>query len=82
MGNPATNAVARYDAGHTGPLERNRKEILMLRARLFGFVALFLVVALAGCHCPSCSRSASASPTGCASCSAHVLAPIPGPVER
>lgn len=65
----------------------------MLRTRLFGIVALFLVVGLAGCghmsKCSSCSKSASAScphvapgSPPCASCAAHAAAPIPGPVER
>ena len=60
----------------------------MLRTRLFGLVALVIVVALAGCRhgggCPSCSRSAPAvapAPAGCTSCAAHAPAPIPAPID-
>ena len=49
----------------------------MLRTRLFGLVALFLVVSLAGCrHCSSCSKSAS--PAGCSSCSKSAPGPARG----
>lgn len=48
----------------------------MLRTRLLGIVALFLVVGLAGCrHCASCSKSAS--PGGCSSCSKSAPASCP-----
>ena len=48
----------------------------MSRTRLFGIVALFLVVGLAGCrHCSSCSKSAS--PGGCTSCSKSASASCP-----
>jgi len=56
-----------------GPL---KKETLMLRNRLFGIVAVLLVVGLAGCrHCSSCSKSAS--PGGCSSCSKSASASCP-----
>lgn len=84
MRKPATNVFARHNAGRPGPLEWTRKEILMLRTRLFGLVALLLVVALAGCRhaggCPSCSRSAAPSNPGGAGVIAESSANIPAAV--